>query len=173
MNLQKPSNPLGLLQHLGHPQTGVLRLPGSLPTGVLRLPGHNFARCAVRSFPEPFPKVLDKYLHCPLARDRPPPAQIYQRADKRQYCKVSGLKAWEMIEKARAARASLRQALLLCRDGEQMACSEFEDSRWVHKGLLMYYDRMQMPFVIGQGVLGFSKTQCSQSLEMLARLMKK
>ncbi len=61
------------------------------------------------------------------------------------------------MEKARAARASLRQALLLCCDGEQMACSEFQDSRWVHKGLLMYYDRMQMPFVVGQGTLGVQK----------------
>ena len=100
-------------------------------------------------------KVLDKYLDCPSAVDRPPPAKVYPpRENKRTYVKVSPQAAWALLEKARIARVSLRQALLVGRDGVVVACSEFEESRWIHKEMVMYYNRMQLPFVVGGGIRG-------------------
>ena len=98
-------------------------------------------------------KVLDKYLDCPSVVERPPPAKVYPpRENKRTYVKVSPQAAWALLEKARNARVSLRQALLVGRDGVVVACSEFEESRWIHKEMVMYYHRMQLPFVVGGGI---------------------
>ena len=105
-----------------------------------------------------FTKVCAKYLHCPDAASRLPPAISFPAdEDKRSYTVVSAATAWEKMNSARAAHVGLRQCLALGKGSAELAaCSAYQDQRWVHKGLLMYYDRMELPFVVGRGTAGCS-----------------
>ena len=97
--------------------------------------------------------VLEKYLHDQAAAGRAPPAISFRKEGKRKYTKVSPCAAWDIIEKVKKVRnVSLRQALQLSDDQEELGCSPFADSVWIHKLLLMYYNRFSLPFIVGSGV---------------------
>ena len=97
--------------------------------------------------------VLEKYLDDQAAADRAPPATSFRREGKRKYTKVSAEAAWELIKKVRQIHdVSLRQALLLDADREGLGCSPFNDSVWIHKLLVMYYNRSSLPFTVGGGI---------------------
>ena len=102
-----------------------------------------------------FSKVLCKYLRCQQAADRAPPAVIHKNPNKRSYAKVAPEAAWEALEKSRRHHVGLRQTLLVCKDDVVTAGSENQADRYVHKELLMYYNRMQLPFVSGGGIRGW------------------
>jgi len=98
---------------------------------------------------------MDKCLNCPNAADLAPPALTFPRSgEKRTYSKVSPQAAWNIMEKARSSRVCLRQALLVSSGGKEVASNECEDKRWIHKRLVMYYDRVKSVFVSGAGVQG-------------------
>jgi len=113
------------------------------------------------------PKVLKKYLDCPRAAAEAPPPVVFNREGKRSYSKTSPQAAWQEMQNARKAHVSLRQALILAKSREEfhraaVACSEFEDARWIRKELLMYYDLMCMPF-LSRGAQGSSINQVSST----------
>lgn len=90
--------------------------------------------------------VLAKYLDCPDAEARSPPA-VRTNSKKRPYTVVSAEAAWNVLEKARKARISGMQVLLVKDDDPTCTENKFQADRWMRKEVLMYFDRMQLPFV--------------------------
>ena len=62
------------------------------------------------------------------------------------YQAVSAEAAWNLIQKARAARCNTRQAILMTSDGVDMGCSETMGDHWLNKMLQMYARRCSMAF---------------------------
>ncbi len=91
---------------------------------------------------------MAKYLTDEAAAARAPPARSYQREGKRKYTKVSAEGAWDIMERSRNARVSLRAALLVCSASAELGCSEFADAIWRQQMQAMYADNSSLLFSV-------------------------
>lgn len=82
--------------------------------------------------------------------DRGPPSLKYRRnGSTRSYVVVKPESAFDIIEKARAARTNLSQAVALKSDEDQYGCDVSIGDTWLQKMLQMYYKRCEFAFAGG------------------------
>ena len=77
---------------------------------------------------------------------RAPPALRHRKESTRKYTVVSAAAAWDVMVKARASRANLRQALRLRDDAAELGCADRQADRRIEARNVMYFDKMTALF---------------------------
>ncbi len=92
-------------------------------------------------------RLVDSYIRRVYTNDNPvvnraPPSIIRRRAgNARGYTLVSPEASWDLMVRARGARANCAQAIRLRSDDASLGCGDCQGDMWVHKRNQMYMDR--------------------------------